>query len=54
MLKQFITNFSNEKNTLFPFRDKEKACIFAPINNIPLGRNKTQRQIWKRRNFIVR
>ena len=35
MLKQFITNFSNEKNTLFPFRDKEKACIFAPINFIP-------------------
>ena len=35
MLKQFITNFSNEKNTLFPFRDKEKACIFAAINFIP-------------------
>ena len=54
MLKQFITNFSNEKNTLFPIRDKEKACIFAPINFIP--RKSEQKNIvkWKRRNFIVR
>ena len=43
-LKKMITNFSIKKICLFPFRDKEKACIFAPTNLIPRRRNKKQEQ----------